>query len=146
MTTTSPAAGFTQSTSTNADFIMGQKRSIQNMTRVCSINDLIHNTGICALVDKIQVAIFLLKDSAGNISLHALSNWDPIGKANVMYRGLIGSINDDPVICSPLYKQHYSLLTGKCTENDQIRLSVFSCCIEENAVFVSVSSDIAIRN
>ncbi|MFT5276497.1 MAG: nitrite reductase (NADH) small subunit [Glaciecola sp.] len=108
--------------------------------KICSISDLIENGGVCALINSVQVALFQLKDPAGNIKVFALSNWDPIGKANVMYRGLIGSIGDEPVICSPLYKQHYSLLTGKCFENEDARLDVFTCQLQDDAVFVSVSA------
>lgn len=108
----------------------------QSMQRVCELSDLAPNSGVCALVNNVQVAIFQLVDSKGQISVYALSNWDPIGKANVMYRGLIGSISDEPVICSPLYKQHYSLLTGRCFESDDARLSVYKCAVQDQQVFL----------
>jgi nitrite reductase (NADH) small subunit len=108
--------------------------------KICSLSDLIENSGVCALVNGVQVALFQLKDPAGRVSIYALSNWDPIGRANVMYRGLIGSIGDEPVICSPLYKQHYSLLSGKCFENDEAKLNVFACQLQGDSVFVSVSA------
>jgi nitrite reductase (NADH) small subunit len=111
--------------------------SEQSMQRVCELSDLALNSGVCALINNVQVAIFQLVDSKGQISVYALSNWDPIGKANVMYRGLIGSISDEPVICSPLYKQHYSLLTGRCFEREDARLSVYKCAIQGQQVFLS---------
>jgi len=108
--------------------------------KVCSLSDLIENSGVCALVNGVQVALFQLKDPTGHVSIYALSNWDPIGRANVMYRGLLGSIGEEPVICSPLYKQHYSLLSGKCFENDEAQLNVFACQLQGDSVFVSVSA------
>jgi nitrite reductase (NADH) small subunit len=109
----------------------------QLMERVCELSDLAPNSGVCALINNVQVAIFQLVDSKGQISVYALSNWDPIGKANVMYRGLIGSISGEPVICAPLYKQHYSLLTGRCFESEDARLSVYKCVVQGQQVFLS---------
>ncbi len=111
----------------------------QLMERVCELSDLAPNSGVCALINDVQVAIFQLVDSKSQTSVYALSNWDPIGKANVMYRGLIGSISDEPVICSPLYKQHYSLVTGRCFESEEMHLSVYRCVVENQHVFVDLA-------
>ena len=62
---------------------------------VCETNDLVTNSGVCALVDSQQVAIFSLKIN-GETQVFAISNYDPIGKANVLYRGLLGSIGTIP--------------------------------------------------
>jgi nitrite reductase (NADH) small subunit len=110
-----------------------------SLQRVCELSDLAPNSGVCALIDNVQVAIFQLVDSKSQINVYALSNWDPIGKANVMYRGLIGSISDEPVICSPLYKQHYSLVTGRCFESEEMHLSVYKCAVENQHVFVGLA-------
>ena len=64
---------------------------------VCETNDLVTNSGVCALVDSQQVAIFSLKIN-GETQVFAISNYDPIGKANVLYRGLLGSIGGAPVV------------------------------------------------
>ncbi len=47
---------------------------------VCETNDLVTNSGVCALVDSQQVAIFSLKIN-GETQVFAISNYDPIGKA-----------------------------------------------------------------
>jgi|GEM_PF-132433 nitrite reductase (NADH) small subunit len=111
----------------------------QSMQRVCELSDLAPNSGVCALINDVQIAIFQLVNNKGHTSIYALSNWDPIGKANVMYRGLIGSISDEPVICSPLYKQHYSLKTGRCFESEEMHLSVYRCVVENQQVFVGLA-------
>lgn len=80
---------------------------------VCNKNDLTPNTGVCALVNDEQVAIFWEGISD---QLFALSNYDPIGEANVMSRGMLGSLGDDLVVASPLYKQHFNLRSGECLE------------------------------
>ena len=88
------------------------------MTRwidVCAVDELQPNSGVCALVEKQQVAIFYMpKEQA----VYAIHNYDPIGKANVLSRGLIGDINGEPVVASPLYKQHFSLVTGACLDDE----------------------------
>ena len=77
---------------------------MENWTTVCSQEDLTPNAGVCAKVADHQVAIFYCKRSD---KIYGLSNFDPIGKANVMSRGIIGSLSGEPYVASPLYKQHY---------------------------------------
>lgn len=109
------------------------------MTKLCDISDLIENSGVCALVDNNdelqQIALFYLPDTEQQI--FALSNWDPCGNANVMSRGIIGNIGDEMVIASPLYKQHFSLKTGQCTEDEQISLITYPIEIKEDGVYLA---------
>ena len=72
---------------------------------ICSKNDLVENSGVCALVNGEQVAIFYLPKSDQQV--FAISNWDPIGKANVLSRGIVGDLEGKFVVASPLYKQHF---------------------------------------
>ena len=81
---------------------------------VCSLDDLVEHSGITALIDEQQVAIFYLPDTAQ--AVYALDNFCPAAKANVLARGLVGDINGELVVASPLYKEHFSLQTGKCLE------------------------------
>jgi nitrite reductase (NADH) small subunit len=102
---------------------------------VCEFSDLVVNSGVCALIDEKQVAIFNVKMN-GTSSLFAVSNFDPIGKANVMYRGLVGSIGGVPVVASPLYKEHYSLETGECTEHPDIHLTSFAIKQDGERIYI----------
>jgi nitrite reductase (NADH) small subunit len=92
----------------------------KNWLTVCKTSDLIKDSGISALVEQgvedRQVAIFYLPNSEKQV--YAVSNYDPIGEANVLYRGIVGSVGDDIVVSSPLYKQHFCLTTGKCLQED----------------------------
>jgi nitrite reductase/ring-hydroxylating ferredoxin subunit len=54
-----------------------------------------------------------------------LSNKDPFSQANVMARGIIGDLQGERVIASPIYKQHFSLATGRCLEDKDQKLLVF---------------------
>ncbi len=100
---------------------------------ICAVGDLIADAGICALVAGAQVAVF--HESIGD-NLYALGNYDPIGKAHVMSRGIIGSFQGRPVVASPLYKQHFDLITGECLEQPQVRLPVYEIRIDNDAVQV----------
>lgn len=103
---------------------------------ICDKTDLVKDSGISALIESSsgedeQVAIFHIPSSEEEV--FAVGNYDPIGKANVLYRGLVGCINDEPVVSSPLYKQHYSLKTGRCLQEDQ-SVVVYNIRIEDDQV------------
>jgi nitrite reductase (NADH) small subunit len=89
---------------------------------ICDTADLVKDSGISALIATAagkdeQVAIFHIPNSEKKI--YAVGNYDGIGEANVLYRGLVGCIDDEPVVSSPLYKQHYSLKTGRCLQEEK---------------------------
>lgn len=105
---------------------------------VCQADDLQPDSGICALLDGEQVAIFWMPES--NAKVYAVGNYDPFGKANVLSRGLIGDIGGQPVVASPLYKQHYNLQTGVCLEDETVKIPVYAIRIENGSVQVNLSS------
>lgn len=80
---------------------------------VCSLEDILPNTGVCALVDGEQVAVFRV----GDRDLYAIANFDPNANAAVLSRGLVGNLGDRLVVASPIYKQHFDLRTGACLES-----------------------------
>ena len=89
---------------------------------ICQDQDLLANTGLCALHDGEQVAIFKISLPENNTydqDIYAISNYDPIGKANVLSRGILGNIGEHLVVASPLYKQHFDLVTGECLEDSE---------------------------
>lgn len=99
---------------------------------VCSLMDIAPDTGVCALVNGVQVAIFR---PVASKTVYAVNNFDPIGRANVLSRGIISEINGELTVASPLYKQHYVLTTGKCLEED-VSIATYQTCIKDNRVFV----------
>ncbi|MDN2481540.1 nitrite reductase small subunit NirD [Vibrio agarivorans] len=104
---------------------------------VCTLADLSPNTGVCALVAGKQVAIFNCQRSG---ALYAIDNYDPIGNANILSRGIIGSINDQPVVASPLYKQHFHLKTGVCLEEPKYSVSTYSVRNHQGFIQIKLSS------
>ena len=73
------------------------------------LDDIVPNTGVCALANGRQVAMFRLDDD----SLYAIGNHDPFSRANVLSRGIVGDLKGEVVVASPVYKQHFSLATGQ---------------------------------
>ncbi|MFA6163845.1 MAG: nitrite reductase small subunit NirD [Methylobacter sp.] len=104
---------------------------------VCSIDDLQPDSGVCALVEGRQVAIFSIPEQLA-AKVYAVGNYDPFGKANVLSRGLCGDINGQPVVASPLYKQHFNLNTGVCLEDETITIPAYPVRIENGSVQVSI--------
>jgi len=103
---------------------------------LCTVADLVENAGVCARVDGEQIAIFYLP--AENPRVYAIANWDPVGKANVLSRGITGDIKGELVVASPLYKQHYSLRSGTCLEDAAISVPVYEVVLDGDAVLVEV--------
>lgn len=104
-----------------------------DMIAVCAAERLIPGVGVAALVEGHQVAIFRLRDG----SLHAVGNHDPFSGANVISRGLVGSLQGRQVVASPVYKQHFDLSTGICLEDDAVKLPVYAVSERDGQVLVS---------
>lgn len=117
----------------NSAFI-NQVNSGNKSMVVCNTSDLIENSGICALVNDQQVAIFYIPRTEQKI--FAVSNWDPLGKANVISRGIVGDIKGTVVVASPLYKHHYDLKTGICLEDATCKLDTYSVKIDGDQVII----------
>lgn len=100
---------------------------------VCALDDITPNTGVGALIAGQSVALFRVGHEK---RIYALSNKDPFSQANVMCRGIIGDLQGERVIASPIYKQHFSLATGRCLEDKDQKLLVFPTKIENGRVWV----------
>ena len=108
--------------------------SAGNWLRVCALDDLVPDAGVCALVNGAQVAIFYLPDAPRRV--YAIGNGDPIGKANVLYRGLVADVGGEITVASPLYKQHFSLHSGACLEQPDARVPVYEVALDGDDVLI----------
>lgn len=100
---------------------------------VCKESDLIADAGVAAMINGEQVALFYVPESDQQI--FAIGNWDPIGKANVLSRGLVAHLQNQWVVASPLYKQHFALHSGQCLEED-LSVLTWRAKLESGQVFV----------
>lgn len=85
-------------------------------TAVCRLDDLAPERGAAALLDGVQVALVRLLDDR----VLAVQQHDPFCDAHVLSRGIVGSRlvdgSDVPTIASPMYKQVFDLVTGRCLD------------------------------
>ncbi|MFC9514287.1 nitrite reductase small subunit NirD [Nocardiaceae bacterium NPDC056970] len=97
-------------------------------TSACTRSHLTPGRGVAVLLrGGAQAALFRLADG----SLRAVGNIDPIGRAAVMSRGLVGDRHGEPTVASPLLKQVYSLLDGRCLDDEAVRLPVYPVRVVE---------------
>lgn len=99
---------------------------------VCAIDDILPNTGVCALVGGEHVGLFRV----GQDQFFGIENIDPITGASVISRGLIGSLGDSIVVASPLYKHHFDLRTGRCLEDEALSLRTYPVEVRDGQVGV----------
>lgn len=104
---------------------------------VCKPSDLVPEAGIAVWTKAGPVAIFHLPDSPEQV--FAISHYDPLGGANVLARGIVGDIQGEPVVASPLYKQHFSLRSGQCIENEGVTVPAFRVRINGDRVELQLS-------
>lgn len=107
-------------------------------TKVCQLTDIVVNTGVAALLDGRQVAIFRLDDD----SVYAIDNFDPNSRANVLARGIVGDLNGRLVVASPVYKQHFDLRTGECLEDPQASVSAHRVRLVDGDIELALSQGV----
>ena len=107
-----------------------------NWTAVCAVDEIVPNTGVCALVEGRHVAVFRI----GADRFVAIDNVDPKSGASVLSRGLIGNLGEQLVVASPLYKQHYDLNTGACLEQPELSVRAHTVRVEGDQVLVALAS------
>ena len=101
---------------------------------VCTVDDILPNTGVCALVEDRHVAVFRV----GETDFYAIDNVDPKSGASVLSRGLVGNLGKHVVVASPLYKNHFDLATGACLEAPEHSVRAHSVSIEDGRVLVAL--------
>lgn len=103
-------------------------------TRACRLDYLIPGRGVAVLLQGgRQAALFLLPDGM----LYAVGNIDPFGRAAVMSRGIVGDRGGVPVVASPLLKQAFSLVDGRCLDDDSAALPVYAVRVDDGLVSIS---------
>ncbi len=105
---------------------------LRQWTAVCRLDDIVPDSGVCALAGGRQVAVFRV----GADRVYALANRDPFSGANVLSRGIVGDLKGEPVVASPVYKQHFSLATGQCLEDPAAKVDTFAVRVENGAIHV----------
>jgi nitrite reductase (NADH) large subunit len=102
---------------------------------VCALEDIVPQSGVAALLDEQQVAVFRVGDA-----VYAIGNHDPASDANVLARGIVGDLGGEIVVASPIYKQHFSLVTGRCLEQPELTVPTYPVRVLEGQVWIRASA------
>ncbi len=98
---------------------------------VCELDDIIPGAGVAAFIDGRQIAIFRVHES-----VYAIDNYDPHSGANVLARGIIGDLQGELVVASPVYKHHFSLVTGRCLEDPDRSVRAYPVRVTDGRVWL----------
>jgi nitrite reductase (NADH) small subunit len=88
---------------------------------VCALDDIVPQTGVCALLGRKQVAVFRVAPD----DLYALSNFDPFSEAFVLSRGIVGDRGGVPKVASPVFKQSFDLRNGQCLDDPAVSVQSY---------------------
>jgi len=100
---------------------------------VCALDELLPDTGVCALVAGRQVALVRTRKPD---AVYAIGNFDPFSKAFVLSRGIIGDRAGVPKIASPIYKQSFDLRTGQSLDDPRVRVPTYEVQVARGRILV----------
>jgi nitrite reductase (NADH) small subunit len=114
-----------------------------NMTRekritwilACKANDVPANGGACIKYQNEQIALFHFTRRG---EWYATQNECPHRRQMALSRGMIGTQNDEPKIACPFHKKTFSLVTGKCLNDDECKLRIYPVRVENQQVFIGI--------
>ncbi|MDC0679236.1 nitrite reductase small subunit NirD [Sorangium atrum] len=110
----------------------------QGWIDVCGVEDIIPNTGVCALVGKRQIALVRVGEGE---EVYAISNFDPFSKAFVLSRGIVGDKGGVPKIASPIYKQSFDLRSGQCLDDPGVSIPVYPIRVRAGRVEIQAAAE-----
>jgi nitrite reductase (NADH) small subunit len=105
---------------------------------VCRLERLQPGRGVAALLGARQVALFRTGETPEGEFLYAIDNLDPCSGAAVLSRGIVGDRKGEPVVASPVYKQAFSLVTGRCLDEPDKAVAVYRVRVENGWVQVEL--------
>lgn len=119
-----------------------------NWTGVCTRRQLMPERGVAVLVGDAQVALFRItgtaEDGTATDFVYAVGHKDPACDANVMARGIVGSVmspgGQRDTVASPMYKDVYDLATGECLTRPELRLPVYRTWLAGGVVYIEAGS------
>lgn len=106
----------------------------------CTRSQLIPERGVAVLIDGVQIAIFRISHEPSDF-VYAVGHRDPFSDANVMARGIVGSVTGPDgstrdTVASPMYKHVFDLATGDCLTDPSAHLPVHRTWVAGGVVYV----------
>ena len=99
---------------------------------ICDLDAIPLNAGLGARLGNQRIALFRF----GN-DLYALEDIEPGTTASVLSRGILGDVQGEPVVISPLYKQRFRLRDGQSLDNPALQLRCWPVKLEQGAIWVA---------
>lgn len=100
---------------------------------MCAYDWLIPGRGVAALVAGQTVAVFRL--DTGEVC--AVDDVDPFSAASVLSRGLVGEVDGEATVASPVYKQRFVLGSGRCLDDETVSLRTWPARVRDGQVEVA---------
>ena len=101
--------------------------------RVCELAALPEQAGRSAWLEGRVLALFRLGER-----VYALDGVDPLAGVAVLGRGLVGDAGGEPVVASPLYKQRYALMDGRCLDDPALSVACWPVRLDGGEVWVQL--------
>lgn len=99
---------------------------------VCRVAELEVERGATALVHGQAIAIFRTHDDG----VYALGNHDPVARASVLARGIVGTRGGVPFVASPMHKHAFDLRSGRCLDDEHVSVPAYDVRVIEGVVLV----------
>ncbi len=101
----------------------------------CPLDRILPDSGVAARIAGRPVAVFRLRDGR----VVAIDHTDPFTGVAGLARGLVGDHDGVPTVASPLHKQRFSLLDGRCLDDDAVAVSTHPTRVVDGHVLVAVA-------
>lgn len=101
--------------------------------RVCELAALPEQAGRSAWLGGRVLALFRLGEH-----VYALDGVDPLAGVAVLSRGLVGDAGGEPVVASPLYKQRYALMDGRCLDDPALSVACWPVRLDGGEIWVQL--------
>ncbi|WP_433278778.1 nitrite reductase small subunit NirD [Pseudonocardia xinjiangensis] len=101
---------------------------------VCRYDRLLPERGVAALLGDVQVALFRTHDG----TVHAIGNIDPFSGAAVLSRGIVGDRAGVATVASPVYKQAFDLVTGRCLDDPDVAVPTYPVRVADGLLEVGL--------
>ena len=105
----------------------------------CKKNDVPENGGVCVKYKESQIALFYFKRRD---EWFASQNLCPHRRQMALSRGIIGSQNGEPKIACPFHKKTFSLVDGRCiNEEGDCSIKTYHVKVENEDVYIGFTDE-----
>ncbi|MBP6611185.1 MAG: nitrite reductase small subunit NirD [Paludibacter sp.] len=106
-----------------------------NWIKVAPVVDFPENGGIAFLHNDLQIAIY---NFTAKGEWYATQNKCPHKNEMALARGIIGDLAGEPKVACPFHKKNFSLHTGHCLGDDDLKLEVYPVKVENDIVYIGL--------